>query len=221
MLCQGGGFEVKKGDNYNFSRDFSIAMTFSVVRRQHEQGLLYKGTGSDNTTPAARDVVSRRRERRARDAAVHRRRRPRKPALRRPARSRRTTSSSSSSSRRRRRPSAGADTADPYPPPFDTDRPRNHRRQRHVRPRVGLPVGRRTIITISKIAPAGRAPIRDRCKFLDSIKNGTPKAYDVTISVREVHTDGTLRRLDVRADDADRRQRLRACRSSRPASRIS
>ena len=51
MLCQGGGFEVKKGDNFNFNRDFSIAMTFSVSDVNTEQGLLYKGTGSDTTTP--------------------------------------------------------------------------------------------------------------------------------------------------------------------------
>ena len=51
MLCQGGGFEVKKGSSYNFNRDFSIAMTFSVSDVNTEQGLLYKGTGSDATTP--------------------------------------------------------------------------------------------------------------------------------------------------------------------------
>src|ERR1700730_6223777 len=51
MLCQCGGFEVKKGDSCNFSRDFSIAMTFSVSDVDTPQGLLYKGTGSDNTPP--------------------------------------------------------------------------------------------------------------------------------------------------------------------------
>ena len=51
MLCQGAGFEVKDGTNFNFSRDFSIAMTFSASDVDDEQGLLYKGTGSDNTSP--------------------------------------------------------------------------------------------------------------------------------------------------------------------------
>ena len=45
------GFEVKKGDNYNFNRDFSIAMTFASPTGPLDQGLLYKGTGSDITTP--------------------------------------------------------------------------------------------------------------------------------------------------------------------------
>ena len=51
MLCQGAGFEVKKAANYNFNRDFSIAITFSALDINTAQGLLYKGTGSDNTSP--------------------------------------------------------------------------------------------------------------------------------------------------------------------------
>ncbi|HVH76575.1 MAG TPA: hypothetical protein VM755_16790 [Stellaceae bacterium] len=47
MLCQGAGYEVKNATNYNFSRDFSIAMTFSASDVMTEQGLLYKGTGSE------------------------------------------------------------------------------------------------------------------------------------------------------------------------------
>lgn len=51
LLCQGAGFEVKKGSNYNFNRDFSIAMTFALSDGSLDQGLLYKGTASDITTP--------------------------------------------------------------------------------------------------------------------------------------------------------------------------
>jgi hypothetical protein len=51
MLCNGAGFEVKDGSHYDFSRDFSIGMTFSVSDTQTEQALLYKGTGSSNTPP--------------------------------------------------------------------------------------------------------------------------------------------------------------------------
>ena len=51
ILCQGNGFEVKGASNYDFNRDFSIAMTFSVSDVDTSQGLLYKGTGSDNTSP--------------------------------------------------------------------------------------------------------------------------------------------------------------------------
>ena len=51
ILCQGGGFEVKQGANYDFSRDFSIVMTVAASDVTTEQGLLYKGTGSSITTP--------------------------------------------------------------------------------------------------------------------------------------------------------------------------
>src|SRR5262249_1155657 len=51
MLLQGAGFEVKQADNLNVSRDFSIAMTFNASDVETEQGLLYKGTGSDQATP--------------------------------------------------------------------------------------------------------------------------------------------------------------------------
>ncbi len=51
MLCLGAGFEVKDGTNYNFNRNFSIAMTFSVTDVNTQQGLLYKGTASSITSP--------------------------------------------------------------------------------------------------------------------------------------------------------------------------
>ena len=50
-LCEGAGFEVKQATNYDFNRDFSIAMTFAASDVNTNQGLLYKGTGSDITSP--------------------------------------------------------------------------------------------------------------------------------------------------------------------------
>ena len=51
MLCNGSsGFEVASGGNYDFNREFSIAMTFSTSNVDTKQGLLYKGTASDITT---------------------------------------------------------------------------------------------------------------------------------------------------------------------------
>ena len=41
----------KNGTNYNFSRDFSIAMTFCVTDVNTPQGLLYKGTGRRSPSP--------------------------------------------------------------------------------------------------------------------------------------------------------------------------
>jgi len=43
---------VVDGSNYDVTGDFSIAMTFAAQDVTSEQGLLYKGTGSPNTSPA-------------------------------------------------------------------------------------------------------------------------------------------------------------------------
>ena len=48
---QGRRLRGQAGSNYDFNRDFSIAMTFSASDVNTTQGLLYKGTGSDNTSP--------------------------------------------------------------------------------------------------------------------------------------------------------------------------
>jgi hypothetical protein len=52
IVCQGAGYEVADGTNYDFSGDFSIAMTFAASDVSTYQGLVYKGLGSANTTPA-------------------------------------------------------------------------------------------------------------------------------------------------------------------------
>ena len=51
MLCLDAGFEVKQASNYNFDRNFSIAMTFSAHDVSSPQGLLYKGTGGPVPAP--------------------------------------------------------------------------------------------------------------------------------------------------------------------------
>jgi hypothetical protein len=51
MLCQGAPFTVADGSDFNFERDFTIAMTISVGETGTTQGLLYKGTGSDIPAP--------------------------------------------------------------------------------------------------------------------------------------------------------------------------
>ncbi len=51
MLCLDAGFEVKQASNYNFDRNFSIAMTFSAHDVNSPQGLLYKGTGGPVPAP--------------------------------------------------------------------------------------------------------------------------------------------------------------------------
>jgi hypothetical protein len=51
MVCEGAGYEVVNGTNYDVGGDFSIAMTFAASDVNTQQGLVYKGTGSNNTTP--------------------------------------------------------------------------------------------------------------------------------------------------------------------------
>jgi hypothetical protein len=187
MLCQGGGFEVKKGDNFNLSRDFSIAMTFSVSDTTTEQGLLYKGTGSDNTAPELAmsyrvGVSGGNVTLQFFDAGDNE-----SPLFIGPP----ITANQFYQLivvKKATTPLAGADSADPYPSPFDTSDLGTISDQ-------GMSSGLQSDsgdITISKIAPAGTSGNTRTLKFLDGIKGGTPKSYDVTMSVREVLSDGTF-----------------------------
>ena len=51
MMFTGAGYEVKQGTNYDFGREFTIVLNFSASDVSTEQGLLYKGTGSDTASP--------------------------------------------------------------------------------------------------------------------------------------------------------------------------
>lgn len=54
MTFTGAGFEVKKADNYNLNREFSLMMVFMMKDVTKRQGLLYKGTGSHGASPDLR-----------------------------------------------------------------------------------------------------------------------------------------------------------------------
>ena len=56
MVCTGAPFVVANGSGFNFERDFTISMTIAASNTGAEQGLLYKGTGSD--IPAAQTQTS-------------------------------------------------------------------------------------------------------------------------------------------------------------------
>ncbi len=56
MVCSGAPFVVANGSNFNFERDFTIAMTVAASDIGATQGLLYKGTGS--AIPAAQTQSS-------------------------------------------------------------------------------------------------------------------------------------------------------------------
>jgi hypothetical protein len=56
MVCTGAPFVVANGSGFNFERDFTIAMTIAASNTGTQQGLLYKGTGSE--VPAAQTQMS-------------------------------------------------------------------------------------------------------------------------------------------------------------------
>ncbi len=190
MLCQGAGFEVKKGDNFNFNRDFSIAMTFSVSDNNTEQGLLYKGTGSDTTSPQLTmsyrvGVKNGHVTLQFTDAGDQ----P-SPLFQGPAISagkffqliivKQATT-----------PVNQSGDADPYAAPFDTSDLGTLADSGMSGQSSGFPSGSGNV-TISKIAPAGASGSTKTMKFLNSISAAVPKAYQVVMSVREIHTDGTF-----------------------------
>lgn len=190
MLCQGAGFEVKKGSSYNFNRDFSIAMTFAVSDASIEQGLLYKGTASDVTTPqlsmSYRVGIS--------GGAVTLQftdaNSELSPLFVGPAISngqffqmiivKHTTT-----------PAGRDDSSDPYAAPFDTSDLGTLNTSGMSGHSSGFPSGGGDV-TISSVAPAGQGANTRTAKFLTSLAAPPPKKYSVTISVRTVNDDGTF-----------------------------
>jgi hypothetical protein len=190
MLCQGGGFEVKKGDNYNFNRDFSIAMSFNVSDVNTAQGLVYKGTGSDTTSPQLMmsyrlGVAGGKITLQFTDAGDNE-----SPLITGPTITpdtffqlivvKQTTT-----------PANQNGDPDPYAAPFDTSDLGKIADGGMSGHSSGFPSGSGDV-TISKIAPAGESGNTRSMKFLQSIATGVPKSYEVVISVREIRTDGTF-----------------------------
>jgi len=190
MLCTGGGFEVKKGSNFNFNRDFSIAMTFSVSDVNAEQGLLYKGTGSDTTSPQLRmsyrvGVSGGHVTLQFTDAEG-----TVSPLFAGPAITpnrffqlvivKHTTT-----------PAGRDDSADPYAAPFDTSDLGTISHSGMTGHSSGFPSGGGDV-TISSVHPAGAGANTRSAQFLNRVGSAPPKAYNVVISVREVRTDGTF-----------------------------
>ena len=190
LLCRGAGFEVKKGSNYNFNRDFSIAMTFAVSDASLDQGLLYKGTASDITTPQlsmsyrvgmqAGNVTLQ-----FTDAAGQV-----SPLFTGPAISndqfyqmiivKHTTT-----------PAGRDGDPDPYAAPFDTSDLGVLNQSGMTGHSSGFPSGGGDV-TISKVAPAGTGANTQTAKFLANLANPPAKSYSVVISVRTVNDDGTF-----------------------------
>jgi len=191
MLCMGQGFEVKQANNYNFSRDFSIALTFSVTTASTTsgQGLIYKGTGSGNTSP---------------DLSMSYRIAVNSNGLL----TLTLTDGTGAISpeilgptiaagawyqaiivKQTVMPSTTQDPAnptDPYLPPFGSGELDHAQKGGGSATTSGFANGG---ITLTGIGPA--SPSTNLDSFMTSIKSQPPKSYSVTISVRTVNDDGS------------------------------
>ncbi len=188
MLCKGAGFEVKKGDNFNFNRDLSIAMTFAVSDLSFDQGLLYKGTASDITTPqlsmSYRVGVSGGKvtlELTDADGETS-------PVFTGPSI---TSGQFYQMVIVKHTMTPIGDDADPYAAPFDTKDLGTLSSSGMSGHSSGFPSGGGDI-TISSVQPAGAGANTQTGKFLNKVANPPASGYTVAISVRTVNDDGTF-----------------------------
>ena len=188
ILCQGAGFEVKRASTFDFDRDFSVALTFAADDVTTAQGLLYKGTGSDVTSP---ELEKSYRVQLAGGSV------------------RLEITDSNGNPATFTGPSIAAgkyyqvivtkqtDTAspssdtDPTAPPFDLGE-LAPAAQDGGSAKVKLPdSGDEGTATIKDVAPdTSRTPKLQG--LIDNVKSSASKSYSVSISVREVHDDGTF-----------------------------
>ncbi len=191
ILCQGAGFEVKRATNYNFKKDFSVAFTFSASDVTSKQGLVYKGTGADNTPPELSMSYRVAVENGAITLTLFDGQGIVSPVFRgqavlEPDRFyqvivvKRTTS-----------PAGNADSTDPYAPPFDQSDVGAASSGGSRFSATAVPTTGPGSITVSDIAPAGKGATTQAHSFLQKIASPDPKGYSVDISVRTVNDDGS------------------------------
>lgn len=191
ILCQGNGFEVKQATNYNFSADFSIAMTFAASDVNSLQGLVYKGLGSDNTSPqlsmsyrvAVHDgAVSLM----LTDADGNISQEFFGPAVLQPGKFYQVIVVKNTSTL-----AGKSGSSDPYALPFDPSE-LGTAAQNGISVNVdNLPSGGGPI-KFSNVAQADSSATPDLKSFLSNLTGGSTKSYQVTISVRTVNDDGTF-----------------------------
>jgi hypothetical protein len=195
MVCQGGGYEVADGTNYNFTGDFSIAMTFAVSDVNTLQGLVYKGTASDNTTPAL-DMSYRVAVNNGAVTLTLTDGNGNSPTFVGPQIQRNTfyqvivvkhTTTSAT----------GTDPAstDPYDPPFDQSELANAAQAGGGATFSNLPTKDGKIdLSVSNVAPMNNGSTPQLTNFLNNLNNAgsSSQSYTVVISVREVNDNGTF-----------------------------
>jgi hypothetical protein len=191
ILCQGGGFEVKQASNYNFNRDFSIAMTFAASDVSTNQGLLYKGTGSNIPSPELSMSY--------------------RVALNGGTVTLQLTDGTSTISKVFSGPTIdpnkfyqviivkqtvtpvnnASDTADPYAPPFNPPDLTNATKGGSKADLSGLTSSGGSL-TFSNIEPNPTGISTNLSNLLQNLQTPPQQSYSVTISVRTVNDDGSL-----------------------------
>ena len=193
IVCNGAGFEVAKGDDFNFTRDFSIAMTFSVSDVNAAQGLLYKGTASGTTSPytdmsyrvgVANGAVTLQIKDGTGTTSSIFTGPPIQPNLYYQLIIVKNTTS----------PTGNEDSADPYAPPFDVSVLGPATSNGTSFGASALPTQSSGSIKISNIAPNTPSATPALDNFLSKLQNlsEATSSYTVTISIRTVNDDGTF-----------------------------
>ncbi len=180
MVCSGAPFVVANGSNFNFERDFTIAMTVAASATGAMQGLLYKGTGSAIPAPQTQSSF-----RVTLDAGNH--------VVLEVANGDGTTGSLTGPAldpknfyqvlitKHTKTPMGKDDDAssDPYSPPFDT----------HTTPTAPpIKVGADGTVAIDPDNTVGATDFENFAKNLST--QGTDTGYTITIAVREMQTNG-------------------------------
>ena len=193
IACQGAGYEVVDGSNYDVTGDFSIAMTFAAQDVTSEQGLLYKGTGSPNTSPAldmsyrlevnggAVALTVTESDGTIPDAFVG-------PAIDAQAYYQVIVVKHGTT------PATGtnASSTDPYLPPFDSNAISNAATAGGSANFSSLPTSGGSV-NITKMAPISDGTTPMLSQFETNVAaGGQTQNYTVAISVRKVHDDGTF-----------------------------
>ena len=192
MVCKGGGYQVANGSNYDFSGDFSIAMTFAASDVETQQGLLYKGTGSDNTTPELATSYR---------LAVHNgavtlqffdAEGNRSPEFSGPTIEPEKYYQVIAVKYTSTPASANSTSTDPYDPPFDATEMANARKAGGGGDLSSLPTSGGPV-SISNVAQADDGSTPKLTNFLKNLSTpSSDQSYTVTISVRLVNDDGTF-----------------------------
>ncbi|MBS1854108.1 MAG: hypothetical protein JST11_01990 [Acidobacteria bacterium] len=190
MLCDGAPFEVKQGTNYNFNREFSIAITFSASDVVSKQGLLYKGTGSSIPSPdlsmsysvAIRDQMV---TLTVTDGSLTTTE-FQGPAVLKPDNFYQVIIVKQTATA-----SANSGSAEPYAPPFDPNEIGKANDSGSTVNTSGFPSGSGSV-TMSGVKPHDASSVPTLSNLLNNLHTVPSQGYTVTISVREVHDDGTF-----------------------------